>query len=61
MEMTKKVLGAEHLDTLTSMNNLAQTWKAQEKHQEALAMVEKCVEASSSLLGPSHPNTLIAV
>ncbi len=29
METSRRVLGAEHPDTLTSMNNLAWTWKSQ--------------------------------
>jgi hypothetical protein len=29
MEMNKRVLDAEHTDTLASMNNLAFTWKEQ--------------------------------
>jgi hypothetical protein len=31
--VSKKVLGAEHLGTLTSMNNLAFTWKIRAKIQ----------------------------
>jgi hypothetical protein len=31
METFKRVLGAEHPDTLTSMNHLAYTWREQER------------------------------
>ncbi|KAH8913126.1 hypothetical protein BR93DRAFT_871538, partial [Coniochaeta sp. PMI_546] len=44
--------------TLTSMNNLAFTWKSQGRHQDALALMQDCVEARQRVLGPQHPDTL---
>ena len=41
METFKRVLGAEHPDTLTSMNNLAFTWKGQGQDKEALKLMEQ--------------------
>jgi len=38
METSKRVLGPEHPDTLTSMNNLSFTWKAMGKQAEALKL-----------------------
>ncbi|KAK4171707.1 hypothetical protein QBC36DRAFT_339445 [Triangularia setosa] len=47
METFKTKLGADHPDTLTSMNNLAFTWKAKD-----------CAQARQRLLGAEHPDTL---
>ncbi|KAE8373751.1 purine and uridine phosphorylase [Aspergillus bertholletiae] len=57
LELRKQVLGHEHPDTLTSMNNLAHTWKLLGKDQDTLALMEQCVELSYNLLGPDHPRT----
>jgi Tetratricopeptide repeat len=57
METKKRVLGAEHPDTLTSMNNLACTWKSQGRVHEALALMEECVQFRRQTLGPHHPDT----
>ncbi|KAF1975254.1 hypothetical protein BU23DRAFT_435962, partial [Bimuria novae-zelandiae CBS 107.79] len=42
METRKRVLGEEHPDTLTSMNNLAFTQQCQARYTEALALIERC-------------------
>ena len=44
IEIMKRVLGLEHPDTLTSMSNLASTWKSQGREQQALDMMTECVE-----------------
>jgi dolichyl-phosphate-mannose--protein O-mannosyl transferase len=54
----KRVLGAEHPDTLTSMNNLAFTWKEQGRHTEALKLIEECVRLRSRFLGVNNYLTL---
>jgi hypothetical protein len=43
MEISLRVLGEEHPDTLTSMNNLAHTWKGQDRDEEAIALMGECV------------------
>jgi hypothetical protein len=55
LEVRKEVLGPEHPGTLTSMNNLAFTWKSQGKIQIALPPREQCVAFSNRLLGPDRP------
>lgn len=55
MEITKRVLGAEHPDTLPSMINLAHTWKSQGRHQVTLALLEDCVLLRRRVLGLGHP------
>jgi len=58
METRKRVLGEEHPDTLTSMANLAFTWKGYGRDAEAIELMEKCVLLRASVLGFDHPNTL---
>jgi hypothetical protein len=55
METSKTKLGADHPDTLTSMNNLAFTWKGQGRDKEALTLIEECVIARTRMLGTNHP------
>ncbi|KXX76355.1 Kinesin light chain [Madurella mycetomatis] len=58
METRKTKLGADHPDTLTSMANLAFTWKDQGRHTDALALMEECVQARQRVIGRKHPDTL---
>jgi hypothetical protein len=57
MEMRKRVLGDEHPDTLTSMNNLAHTLELQSGHKEALALMDLCFQSRQKVLGEQHPAT----
>ena len=43
METSKTKLGADHPDTLTSMANLAFTWKSTGQHGKAIDMLRTCV------------------
>jgi hypothetical protein len=58
METRKAKLGADHPDTLTSINNLAFTWKGYGRDTEALKLMEECVTARTRILGTNHPYTL---
>lgn len=58
MERRKKVLGEEHLDMLTSMNNLAFTWKKQGRSAEAIKLMGKCIHLRTRILGANHHYTL---
>jgi hypothetical protein len=58
MEVGKRVRGVEHPDTLTSMNNLAFTWKEQGRDTEALNLMEECITVRTQILGTDHPDTL---
>jgi Tetratricopeptide repeat len=57
METRKRVLGEEHPFTLTSMNNLAFTWKSQRRDIEALELMKACLLLRKQKLGADHPNT----
>jgi hypothetical protein len=59
MERRKRVLGAEHPSTLTSMNNLDFMWKGHGRDAEALKLIEKCVLLQKRVLGVGHPYTLL--
>jgi hypothetical protein len=51
------VFGDEYHDTLTSMFNLAHTWKSQSWNEEAILLIDKCFRLQSLTFGPDHPDT----
>jgi hypothetical protein len=57
MEMSKKKLGADHPSTLTSMNNLAFTWKGMARDAEALKLMKASVRLRKQKKGDSYPHT----
>jgi len=57
METSLRVLGQEHPSTLTSMNNLAQTWKSQCQDSKAIELMTSCADLRVKVLGIEHPNT----
>ena len=56
--MRKKLLGAEHPDTLTSMSNLALTYSNQGNLNEAEQLNVEVLDMRKKLLGAEHPHTL---
>ncbi|KAI0437652.1 hypothetical protein F4803DRAFT_565895 [Xylaria telfairii] len=61
LERRKTILGPDHPDTLNSMNNLACTWKEQGRIDDAIRLMENCVEARLRVLGQDHPNTVASL
>ena len=61
MDMRKKLLGAEHPDTLGSMANLASTYWNQGRWSEAEKLAVHVMDRTKELLGAEHPNTLISM
>ena len=61
VESQRRVLGEEHPDTLTSMNNLALTLQAQGGHAGARELQERVVEAQRRVLEEEHPDTLTSM
>ena len=59
LDLHKKVLGLEHPDTLRSINNLAVTYSAEGKYEEAGELQLKALDLHKKVLGPEHPDTLI--
>jgi len=58
IDMRKKVLGAEHPDTLSSMGSLGRIYHKQGRLDEAEQLEVQVMDASKKLLGAEHPNTL---
>jgi hypothetical protein len=58
MAMSKTKLGADHSDTLNSMNNLAYTWKGQGRDEAALNLIKECVKLRTHKLGAKNPHTI---
>ena len=58
LDMRKKVLGAEHPDTVKSMANLANTYFDQGRWNEAEKLEVQVLDISSKLLSEEHPETL---
>ena len=57
-ELTEKMLGKEHPNTLTSMSNLALALYSLGKYQEAKQMHRQTLELREKVLGREHPDTL---
>ena len=55
------LLGPEHPDTLTSMANLASTYRNQGRWEEAEKLSVQVIEMSKMKLGPDHPDTLTSI
>jgi tetratricopeptide (TPR) repeat protein len=60
-EVRKRVLGPEHPNTLTSMDNLAAAFWNQGRWKEAEELEMQVTEVRKRVLGPEHPNTLISM
>eukprot|EP00955_Chlamydomonas_euryale_P078335 363132-Chlamydomonas_euryale.AAC.15 len=56
-----KILGEEHPNTLTSMNNLAMLLKSNGKLKDAEPLCKKTLQGRVRVLGENHPNTLSAL
>ncbi len=60
LQARKRVLGEEHPDTLTSMNNLASTLWNQGDLPGARRLQEAVLDAQKRVLGEEHPDTLMS-
>ncbi|CAG8345696.1 unnamed protein product [Penicillium salamii] len=58
METRKTKFGEDHPDTLTSMANLAFTWKSSGHDAEAISLLRESLTKQKQTLGLSHPTTL---
>jgi len=57
----KQVLGEEHPNTLTSMNNLASVLESQGKYDDAGKLHREALEIRKTVLGEEHPSTLTSM
>ena len=61
METRKRVLGLEHPDTLTSMNNLAWKFWSLDLKKEAIQLMSEVVQYRQKKIGSDHPNTVQSI
>ncbi len=61
VEHAMRSLGPDHPDTLTAMNNLAETLRAQGDLEGARAQQGRVLEVSRRVQGEEHPDTLTAM
>jgi len=61
MEMSMRVLGAEHPRALTIMGNLASTYWGQGRWKDAEDLEVQVIETSIRVLGAEHPDTLTSM
>ena len=61
VELRRRFLGEQHLDTLTSMHQLAGLYIFEGKYQPAEQLFTKVIEARRRTLGPKHLDTLDAM
>ena len=57
METSKRVLGLEHPDTLTSMNNLALNYWKQNQRNRAIQLMTEVVQLRREVIGSDHHST----
>jgi serine/threonine protein kinase/tetratricopeptide (TPR) repeat protein len=57
-EGLRRTLGPDHLQTLTSRDQLAMVYRAAGRIAEAIALHEETVKRAEATLGPDHPKTL---
>jgi len=58
METRKTKFGEDHHGTLTSMANLAFTWKSSAHDAEAINLLRECLSKQKQTLGFNYPTTL---
>jgi tetratricopeptide (TPR) repeat protein len=58
LEARTRALGADHPDTLTSVNSLAGLYISQGKYEAAESLYVRSLEDSTLILGVEHPNTM---
>ena len=58
LEVTNRLLGAEHPQTLTSANNLAMSLSNQGKYADAETIQREVLGVTKRVLGAEHPDTL---
>ena len=61
METSKTKLGADHPSTLTSMANLASTYRNQGRWDDAEQLFVQVMETRKTKLGADHPDTLTSM
>lgn len=58
LALRREVLGADHRDTLSTLNSLAVLLYGRGKNADAQPLFKEVLELQKATLGPDHPNTL---
>jgi tetratricopeptide (TPR) repeat protein len=58
LEMRRRLLGEEHPDVATSLNNLAGLYESQGRYSEAEPLYQQALEIYERQLGVNHPYTV---
>ena len=58
VDLRRRVLGPDHPDTLTSMNDLADAYRVQSAYKQAEPLFIKVLETRRRVLGEENPATL---
>jgi tetratricopeptide (TPR) repeat protein len=58
LELRKQLLGENHPDVATSLNNLAKLYESQGKYEEAEPLYLQALAIAEQALGENHPNTV---
>ena len=53
------MVGPEHPYTAQSLDNLANLYAVQGKHEEAQTLFQRALAICEQVLGPTHPTTLV--
>ena len=56
LEIRERLLGPEHPDVATSLNNLAQLYRSQGRYAEAEPLHQRALTIREKALGPEHPD-----
>jgi tetratricopeptide (TPR) repeat protein len=57
LDLRKRLLGDNHPDVATSLNNLAGLYESQGRYTEAEPLYLEALDLRKRLLGENHPNT----
>lgn len=58
LQMKRQLLGEEHPDVATSLNNLAGLYSSQGRYSQAEPLYQQALEICERCLGVNHPNTV---
>ena len=61
LQKRMRILGNDHPDTLTTMNNLGLTYWAQGKMAQAAELQEEVLWKRRRIVGNEHPGTLMSM
>lgn len=61
LAIREEMLGPNHPDTATSLNNLAMLYERQCRHSESLPLLERALTICQKALGAGHPDTIVSL